>query len=422
MATTRSSTQEQIADLLRTAKDALHLSVAFMTRMDGTTQTLEVVESSVPWVFREGHQQKQEVTLCQGVLDGTLPAVMADLREHRDAMWRPSATFPRIRSYVSVPVTLSDGTLYGTFCAAGLTTDRGLADRDKGLMSVLAHAAAVVIEPGVRELARRAAIDDRLAPLQLAGGPRVLLQPIVDIATGHRVGSEALSRFPQEWAQAPDVVFAEAHSVGRGDALELMALHRAAGLLDRVDGYVSMNVSPATLLRADLLDFLHTLPLPRILLELSEHEPVEDYTALRTALAPLREQGMRLAIDDVGAGFSSLRHIVICEPDVIKLDRSIVDGLSTDRVLHSLVRSLVGFADGLGAVVVAEGVETAADALALKALQVGYGQGWYWGRAVPAELLEDRYDIPVAVPSSLTGLLPRQGTAAQAADTALADA
>jgi len=249
-----------------------------------------------------------------------------------------------------------------------------------------------------------------------------VLQPIVDIVTGRRVGSEALSRFPSEWAKAPDVAFAEAHSIGRGHRLELLALQRAAGLLDRVSGYVSMNVSPATLLRPDLLEFLQGLPLPRILLELSEHDPVQDYAALRAAIAPLREQGMRLAIDDVGAGFSSLRHIVVTEPDVIKLDRSIVDGLATDRVLHSLVRSLVDFAAGLGSLVVAEGIETAEDALALHDLRVGYGQGWFWGRAVPAELLEDQYATPVAAPTSLAGLLPRQGPAPQPVGAALTDA
>ena len=400
----RSAAEEQIADLLRTAKESLHLSVAFLSRLDGTTQHLEVVESSVPFLFQEGVTQKQETSLCQVILDGDLPPVIPDLRAHANAMKLPAAKFPRIRSYVSVPVTLSDGTLYGTFCAAGLTTDKGLADRDKGLMDVLARAASVVLEPEVREQARRADIDGRLDPLERAGGPRVLLQPIVDIVTGRRVGAEALSRFPQEWGKAPDVVFAEAHSVGRGDGLELMALERAASLLDRVDGYVSMNISPATLLLPESGRFLAALPLPRILLELSEHDPVEDYDALRAVLAPLRREGMRLAIDDVGAGFSSLRHIVVTEPDVIKLDRSIVDGVSTDRVLHSLVRSLVDFASGLGALVVAEGVEGLADAATLHDLRVGYGQGWFWGRAVPADLLEDQF--PAVLPAS--ALLPQQ--------------
>jgi EAL domain-containing protein (putative c-di-GMP-specific phosphodiesterase class I) len=122
-----------------------------------------------------------------------------------------------------------------------------------------------------------------------------------------------------------------------------------------------------------------------VLLELSEHDPVEDYDALAAALAPFRAAGLRLAIDDVGAGFSSLRHIVVTAPDVIKIDRSIVSGLDTDRVLSTLVGSLVDFARGLGAVVVAEGVETAAEAAVLRQLGVDLGQGWHFGRpAVPA--------------------------------------
>ena len=98
---------------------------------------------------------------------------------------------------------------------------------------------------------------------------------------------------------------------------------------------------------------------------------------------------MRLAIDDVGAGFSSLRHIVLTTPDVIKLDRSIVDTVSTDPVLSTLVRSLTEFGPGCGAQVVAEGIETAADADALTELGVDYGQGWHYGRPGPAADLSD---------------------------------
>ena len=125
---------------------------------------------------------------------------------------------------------------------------------------------------------------------------------------------------------------------------------------------------------------LARLPVERVLLELSEHDKVEDYDALRSTLAPLRQRGMRLAIDDVGAGFSSLRHIVVTTPDVIKLDRSLVDGVTDDPVLRTLVRSLVDFAHGFDATVVAEGVETAADAATLLALDVDHGQGWHFGR------------------------------------------
>ncbi len=388
MAAGRSEAERQVGDLLVTARRSLHMSVAFLSRLDGTTQHLEVVESSVPLLFRQGATQRQETTFCQAILDGRLPAVMPDVRAFPEAMKLPASRMPRIRSFVSVPVRLSDGTLYGTFCAAGLTTDKALTRRDQALMDVLAQAASVIIEPEVRERARRSEVAGRLEPLLDTGGPVVVLQPIVELPTGDRVGAEALSRFPAEWGKPPDVCFEEAHSIGIGHRAELAALGRAADHLARVSGYVSMNVSPATLLTPACADLLGRLPLDRVLLELSEHDAVADYAALRAVLAPLRGRGMRLAIDDVGAGFSSLRHIVVTAPDVIKLDRSLVAGVGDDPVLRTLVGSMVSFAAGAGAAVVAEGVETEVDADTLDALGVGYAQGWYFGRPGPPEGLD----------------------------------
>jgi EAL domain-containing protein (putative c-di-GMP-specific phosphodiesterase class I) len=378
--------EQQISDLLRTAKESLHLSVAFLSRLDDETQHLEVVESSGPAAlfFRSGVTQKRQTTFCQAILDGRLPPVIPDVAKNKVAMTLPSSRIPRIRSYVSVPVVLSDGSLYGTFCAAGLTSDQGLTTRDHALMEVLAKAAALVLEPGLRLRERAEQIESRLVPLmEKHRGPVVVYQPIVDLATRARVGAEALSRFPAEWGLAPDVCFAEAHSIGLGDELEILALARAAEALDEVSGYVAMNVSPQTLMLPQCQELLALLPLDRVLLELSEHDPVEDYAGLTATLEPLRRMGMRLAIDDVGAGFSSLRHIVLTHPDVIKLDRSIVDGVSHDEVLTTLVRSLVVFAAGAGAKVVAEGIETSTDADWLQGLGVDYGQGWHFGRPGP---------------------------------------
>jgi EAL domain-containing protein (putative c-di-GMP-specific phosphodiesterase class I) len=380
MGKTRTEAEQQIAELLRTAKKSLHLSVAFLSRLDGTTQHLEVVESSVPFLFQEGATQVQETTICQAILDKKLPAVIPNLKDFPAAMKLPAARMPRIRSYVSVPVTLSDGTLYGTFCAAGLTSDKDLTTRDKALMDVLASAASVIIEPQVKEEERRSGIEQRLAPIVAHGGPTIALQPIVDLATGVAVGAEALSRFPVEWEKTPDIVFAEAHSVGLGDQLEIQALRRAADHLEDGRGYIAMNVSPGTLLTPECAELLDALPIDRVLLELSEHDPVEDYDELMAMLAPFRTAGLRLAIDDVGAGFSSLRHIVVTSPDVIKIDRSLVSGVDADPVRTILIRSLVDFARGLGAGVVAEGVETAGEAAVLRDLGVDHGQGWYFGR------------------------------------------
>ncbi|WP_336033793.1 EAL domain-containing protein [Geodermatophilus sp. FMUSA9-8] len=396
MARQRTDAEQQIADLLHTARKSLHMSVAFLSRLDGTTQHLEVVDTRVPVLVQEKAKVAQDTSFCQAILDGKLPAVIDDVKRYPLAMSLPSARLPRIRSYVSTPVTLSDGSLYGTFCAFGFTSDKELTGRDEALMKVLASAASVIIEPEIREQQRRDDIDARLDPLVAAGGPSVVLQPIVDLDTGVRVGAEALSRFPREWGKGPDVVFEEAHSVGRGHEVELLALRGAAAHLDRVGGYVAMNVSPQTLLTPGFAALLADLPLDRILLELSEHDPVEDYDALTTALMPFRAAGMRLAIDDVGAGFSSLRHIVVTNPDVIKMDRSIVSGLHADPVLSKLVESLVNFGHGCGVKVVAEGIETAEEAARLRDLGVDLGQGWFFGRPGPPEALSP---VAPAVPA-----------------------
>ena len=151
---------------------ALGLSLTFLSRLDGQTQHLEVVESSIP-LFRDGQTQPQSTSFCQAILDGRLPPVIPDVAKLPEAMRLPAARFPRIRSYVAVPVTLSDGSLYGTFCAAGFSKDRGLVERDRALLEVLSSAAATIIEPGLVEGRRRDEIVQRLTPIMQIGRAHV---------------------------------------------------------------------------------------------------------------------------------------------------------------------------------------------------------------------------------------------------------
>ncbi len=122
---------------------------------------------------------------------------------------------------------------------------------------------------------------------------------------------------------------------------------------------------------------------PRVVVEMTEHAPVHDYDALTAALDPMRERGVRVAVDDAGAGFASLRHILLLRPDYIKLDISLCRGVGEDDARRAMARALVGFASETGSTVIAEGLESPADVAALRLLDVPLGQGYELGRPAP---------------------------------------
>ncbi len=124
------------------------------------------------------------------------------------------------------------------------------------------------------------------------------------------------------------------------------------------------------------------LPWDSIVLELTEHVPVEDYGVLNRALEPFRAAGARLAVDDTGAGFASLRHILDLHPDFIKLDIGIVRGLDRDPSRAAMAEMLVRFAARVGIRVVAEGIETESERASLVELGAEWGQGYLLGRPV----------------------------------------
>lgn len=217
---------------------------------------------------------------------------------------------------------------------------------------------------------------------------RIEFQPIVDLRLGQTVGVEALSRFMTEPYRTPDRWFRAAHGAGLGVELELYALRQALSALStlREGIYLSLNVSPVTLTHASLYGYLCACDSSRIILELTEHASISDdrYPLVRGAVAGLSELGIRLAIDDAGAGFSSLHHVLELGPDLIKLDRSMVKNIDTDPTRQALAASLAGFAAQIGAAVVAEGIENEEQLRAVRAAGVQFGQGF--GIAMPGPL------------------------------------
>jgi EAL domain-containing protein (putative c-di-GMP-specific phosphodiesterase class I) len=228
----------------------------------------------------------------------------------------------------------------------------------------------------------------RIRSVMERGGLEIAFQPIVELDSRAVVGHEALSRFAPSPKRGPAQWFAEAHDVGLGVELELFAIRMAcerSRLLPR-DSFMAVNVSPVTAVRPDLLELLDCAHVDHVVLEVTEHAPVEDYPRFRVAVGRMRERGVRLAIDDAGAGFASLRHILELNAELIKLDGSLTHSLEADPRRRSLAAALIEFGRESGAAVLAEHIESELQLCELRRLGVTYGQGYHLGRpqAVPA--------------------------------------
>lgn len=237
----------------------------------------------------------------------------------------------------------------------------------------------------------------------LAGeGLTIVFQPIFELETTKVVGVEALARFAVEPRRTPDVWFVEAEALGLGLDLELVAVQAAFRRFDMLhpNWFLSVNVSPATAAIDQFLVGLEGIPGERVVIEITEHAPVEDYESINQALGILRALGVRLAIDDAGAGYASLKHILQLSPEFIKLDVALTQGIDSDRARRALAHALITFASEIGAGIIAEGIETQEEFDALRALGVAYGQGYYLARPGPlSELNAISQAEPRRIPS-----------------------
>ena len=210
----------------------------------------------------------------------------------------------------------------------------------------------------------------------------VLFQPIVALADRRVTGYETLARFDHAPARAPDVWFGEAARSGRSLELELAAVREGLEGLAHLppELFVSVNVSLAAAACPELALALDGHDGRRVVLEITEHAPIEDYDALADRLRELRARGVRVAIDDAGSGFASLRHILRLAPDIIKIDMTLTRHIATSRAERALTAALISFAAETDAAIVAEGIESDRELRALRELGVRYGQGFHLGR------------------------------------------
>lgn len=248
---------------------------------------------------------------------------------------------------------------------------------------------ANVLHPGsVADIAARQRIERVLR----GPGLGMRCQPIVRLADGVVIGMEALARFPRP-GYPTDEWFSDAERVGLGPELQLAAAERAFALLDEMppDVYLSVNVGPDIVGSPRLRALIAGVEPGRVVLELTEHLRIEDYEGFDLRLRELRRDGVRLAVDDTGAGFSSLGHIINLEPELIKLDRQLTRGIDAQPKRRALAAALVAFARETGAEVVSEGIETAAELATVRELGIAYGQGYFIGRPTAIHMIPERF-------------------------------
>ncbi|MEX1162659.1 MAG: EAL domain-containing protein [Nitriliruptor sp.] len=228
-------------------------------------------------------------------------------------------------------------------------------------------------------------VEQRIRAVLDEGLFHPVFQPVYSLPDGQLIGVEALSRFTSSPQQPPDVWFAEAASVGLGTELELAAITRAIADSAALPAGVALavNCSPSTLTDPRFHQLVASHPRRCVTVEVTEHAVVDDYGHLARVLDQLRRSGVRLAVDDVGAGISSLRHIVRLAPDIIKLDISLTQHVNDDPIRRVLADCLIQFAHRTGSTLVAEGIEDEADLATWRELGASAVQGYLMGRPGP---------------------------------------
>lgn len=370
---------DAVDKVLHSIRDHLGMDVAFVSEFRRNDRIFRHVDARGETPVNVGDVVPLEIGYCQRVVDGRLPQLMADTGQFPAAMELPETAAIPIGAHLSVPIRLADGRVFGTFCCFSYKADHTLGERDLKMMEVLA---ALIADQIDRDMAGQRNTEERQANVKRAiasGQPAMVYQPIFDLMANRLAGLECLARFRMDPEIPPDQWFAEAAKAGLAVDLELVAICAALRALPAIPkhAYLAVNCSPQTILCPELPKLLQTVSLNQVVLEVTEHDYIEDYPPLLEALAPLRAMGLRVASDDAGAGYATLRHVLHIQPELIKLDISLTRNIDSDPKRRALASALIAFARETNARIVAEGVETAAELRMLQKLGAGCAQGYF---------------------------------------------
>jgi diguanylate cyclase (GGDEF)-like protein/PAS domain S-box-containing protein len=400
---------ELIRTLLGLLRTRLGLDTAWLSSFRDGMQTMEVLDGDVDAVnVSTGDRAPLADSYCVRVIDGRLPAIIPDTAANQTTAALPVTGEWNLGAYVGVPVLSPTGATIGMVCAVSRKAKPYLADIDLRVVKQVAELIGTLIESPNKGPDTTAAQRATIRKVVYQRDFEVVFQPVHDVTSGKVMGVEALARFPHAPFR-PDAFLAQAALLGLGIELETAILSRVISMVPQLplEVFVAVNISPGAALVVPWAQMLADVDPSRIVLELTEHDAVLDYGALEEALEPCRSRGVRIAVDDVGAGFSSFSHVLELTPEFVKIDQSITRHIDVDDARRRLAHAIAELAGQMGATVIAEGVESQGELDTVGAVGITAVQGYYLSRprpighgfepaeatAEPADLLRTEVDL-----------------------------
>lgn len=378
-------TDPGIERILRSVRGHLGVEIAFVSRyVENDQRELTHVSSDMDLPMGAGYREDREDSYCWHVLQGRLPELIQDPADHPLTQKLAITDFLPVGCHINTPLRLADGTVWGSFCALGRTPDRTMNLRDLEILKSFAGLVGERIETSLeKDIILRSARERVLAMLD-GHAVTMFQQPIHDLKTGKPVGVECLARFPDLNKRGPQAWFDDAERTGLGSELEMTAVRCALETVGQVpDGiYAAINASPATILSGRLRETLERFEPANLVIEITEHQHVEDFPALAREIAALKPFA-KIAIDDVGTGYAGLRHLIELQPDILKMDMVLTRDCDKDPARRAIGAAMVQFSHDIGAKLVAEGIETEEEREVMQHLGVDYGQGYLFARPLP---------------------------------------
>ncbi len=376
-----------IQEILKVTRIQLDMEVAFVSRFIDGARVFQYVDSSAGvHIIAVGDGGPANESYCQQVVDMVTPQLIKDAQQEPSVAHLAATKAVPVGAHLSVPIYLAGGRCYGTFCVFSRKPNPELSNADLAGFKLMSSIVTNLLTDIAYSQVQFDELKRQVAYVIAEQRTFLLAQPIVDIHDdSHHVGFEALCRVEgQAWP--PEKLFKDAQLVGLSMELNSVVVRAALSLLPQLhaEQYLAINVTPDFIASETFLHALQGADLAQVVIEITEHAAVNNYSKMMDNIEKVRAMGAKIAIDDVGAGYSSFRHILKVHPDIIKLDRSLIEAIDHDIEKQRLLSALVPFANQMGYKIVAEGVETYDELMTLAANGIELVQGYYFAK--PARL------------------------------------